>query len=80
MQQVPDTDEKALSAYRTRNPVDEPQAVQKARAKQRGRGRMADSPSTSRGWVGRTSSGGLGMASPKTTCSRWLVALHFSPF
>jgi hypothetical protein len=43
-QQVPETDERALAAYRARNPVDEPQAVQKARAKQPGRGRMADSP------------------------------------
>ena len=36
--------EEAFAAYRARNPADEPQAVQKARATQPGRGRMAYSP------------------------------------
>ena len=43
-QQVAEIDEKGLASYRARSPVDEPQAVQKARATQPGRGRLAHSP------------------------------------
>jgi membrane protein len=43
-EQLSETAGKALAAYRARSSVDEPQAVQNARATQPGRGRTADSP------------------------------------